>query len=78
MTAREEPQRTTIRYQVLDDGQPQRTHPDLEADVVAACNRLGELGAAVELAHAANIPAIASTSEGLQRTLRELRAREVA
>lgn len=57
--------------------QRQRTRPELESEIVQACKYLGALAAAAELAHEANIPAIATTTEGLQRTLRELRAREV-
>lgn len=55
----------------------QRTRPDLEAEVVEACRYLGTLALAAEIAHSANIDAISSTAEGLQRTLRELRVREV-
>lgn len=56
----------------------QRTKTELESDVVQACRYLGALALAAEIAHSANLDAIGNTAEGLQRTLREIRVREVS
>lgn len=58
--------------------QRQRSGVEIDGDIVAACQRLGDYAVAAQIAMDMDRDGIARTAAGLLRCLRERKAREVA